>query len=128
MGAPVSFRLKPIEPLAGANKDGNASSMLSGNRLLALFGAGTNENAFNDKNDHGNNKKVKNGSSNERTDNDKENSALMGVGGRHDDTGKRKVVNDQKDGTKKKQGNLSGVGGFYLPPADSSSEESSDEE
>lgn len=128
MGAPVSFRLKPIEPIADANKNGKSSSMLSGNRLLALFGAGTNKNALNDKNDDGNHKKVEIGSSNQRSDNDKENSTLMGIGGRQDDKEKRKVVNDQKDGTEKQQGNLSGVGGFYLPPADSSSEESSDEE
>ncbi len=128
MGAPVSFRLKPIEPLACANKDGKSSSMLSGNRLLALFGAGTNENAFNDKNNDGNKEKVENCSSNKRPDNGKENKTLMGVGGRQNDAGKSKVVHDQKDGTEKKQANLSGVGGFYLPPADSSSEESSDEE
>ncbi len=130
MGAPLSFRLKALLPPANTNTNGKAkhSSAISGNRLLALFGTGTNEKAFrSDENDDEKNNIAEN-RSNERKANDKENAGVMAVPGESGDTKTGKAKNDQKDKTQKQQGNLSGDSGFYLPPADTSSDESSDEE
>ena len=128
IAAPVPFQLKALSAPSDANKskDGTTSSSVSGNRLLALFGAGVNDT----------NKTSK------KRESEKENS-MMAVNSNGESKSKNVDGSQQNNrsygGVKKDEmtnsdegnansGHLGDVGGFYLPPADTSSEESSDDD
>ena len=144
IGAPVSFRLKPIESLTDKNKDKKDAipPSVSGNRLLALFGARFDEPVLqNDNNADTISKKIESDRSNEISCVNKENSMLTGasegaskpkIRGYFDAKGNESGGDAKKDirTNNKKEGkeNLSGDSGFYLAPAATSSEESSDDE
>jgi len=111
-GEPSSFRLKPMKSFAGVTENTGAakSSSNSGSRLLALFGAGggtsKNENRINrigDRiNDSYNNKNIEDGKRNF--------------------TAESQTIREERISKNNKEN------GFYLAPATTSSEESSDED
>ena len=128
IAAPVPFQLKVLSAPSDMNKskDGTTSSSVSGNRLLALFGAGVKDT----------NKTSK------KRESEKENS-MMAVNSNGESESKSVDGSQQNvrsySGAKKDEitnsdegnanpGHLGSVGGFYLPPADTSSEESSDDD